>query len=365
MFLGWVFNALYIGFVSNHINKTKSAFFVKMFYVLQAFVIGMLISFPLQGYGLFSIAFSTFHMIGVIVFSVIFFCKTKRITTVSVWYARVALIFFITSTVGPFSLGYLMANGMGHSVWYYFSIYFYLHFQYNGFFLFGVFSLLFSVIERKKVLFDQQRAKLIGMIMAAACVPGYLLSVLWSNPGLIFNIVAGAAAAIQLMTLIILLKFVMNHRQQFESCFSKLSNRFLMFAFSALSLKLVLQMLSSFPAIAQMAYEVRPIVIAYLHLVLLGVISISLFVWYLESNLVNPNRAGRAVVVFISSFVAMEICMVASPWWGTLFGSDFLSPQTCIFFCSIFLSLGCFLLYASLPRQYRLLYTFGHGFLKR
>jgi hypothetical protein len=136
MFLGWVFNVLVIGFVINNVPEGQQRAFRNIFMVLQVLVIGMLISFPLQGYGFFSILFSTLHTIVAIVFVIKFLKRVKHTNTMSVWYARMALAFFIISTAGPFSLGYLMSAGFGQTQWYYFSIYFYLHFQYNGFLMF-------------------------------------------------------------------------------------------------------------------------------------------------------------------------------------------------------------------------------------
>src|SRR5690349_9291702 len=201
MFLGWIFNALYIAFCHNHISETEMRFFKKVFVVLQVLVVGMLISFPLQGYGFYSILFSTLHTGCVFVFIIVFFRKTKNDTSVSAWFTRIALVFFTISTAGPFSLGYLMSNEMGHTNWYFFSIYFYLHFQYNGFFIFGIFSMFFNLLERKGIRFDLRKARMFGWILAAVCLPTYLLSILWAKPGLAFNIVAGISAFVQFIAL--------------------------------------------------------------------------------------------------------------------------------------------------------------------
>jgi hypothetical protein len=159
MFLGWVFNTLFIAFTLNHVLEIKQQSFRALFVVLQLLVVGMLISFPLQGYGFYSILFSTLHTFISIVFIVKFFIQTKHVTSMSAWYARIALIFFLISTAGPFSLGYLKSAGLSHTNWYNFSIYFYLHFQYNGLFLFGILSLFFDLLERRHVKFSIAKAR--------------------------------------------------------------------------------------------------------------------------------------------------------------------------------------------------------------
>lgn len=344
MFLGWIFNVLYIALCHHHIPETKSRFFHYLFIVLQVLVVGMLISFPLQGYGFYSILFSTLHTLCVIVFIVKFFRQTKDSTSVSVWFARIALLFFALSAAGPFSLGYLMSNGLGQSNLYYCSIYFYLHFQYNGFFLFGIFSLFFNLLERKEVSFDHSSARTFGWILAAACFPTYLLSILWAAPGMIVNIVAGIAAFIQFIALYILIELVIRNRSAIKKTINRSSVCFLLITLAAFALKLLLQASSAFPGIAQMAYELRPVVIAYLHLVLIGIISLSLLVWYIEFKLVNKISGQRTLCLFLLSFAGMEICLTISPWWSAVWGANFFRASECIFLFSVALSFSCFLL---------------------
>jgi hypothetical protein len=345
MFLGWIFNALYIGFTVNHVVIEEQNFFLRLFFVLQVFVVGMLVSFPIQGYGFFSILFSTLHTFAAIIFVIKFFKRTRYVKTTSAWFARIALVFFTISTAGPFCLGYLMAVGMGQSNWYYFAIYFYLHFQYNGLFMFGIFSLIFNLIERKKIQFSFRQAKMVGGALAAACIPAYFLSILWAKPGLGFNILGGAAALVQIIALLILIKLVIAIRIELRGKFSRSSNVFLIVALAAFILKLILQLLSAFPSIAQMAYELRPVVIAYLHLVMLGVISLSLFVWYLESELINRYKGISVIGLYLISFFGLEICLILAPWWRTFFGQTFYSVDEVTLFFSVLLSSSCFGLY--------------------
>jgi hypothetical protein len=343
MFLGWVFNVLFIGFTTNHILKKHQQYFRNLFITLQVFVVGMLIAFPLEGYGFYSILFSTLHTIAAIVFIVKFLLRTKYITSVSAWHARIALVFFLISTAWPFSLGYLMANGLGQSNWYYFSIYFYLHFQYNGFFLFGIFSLLFNLLEKRKMNFNQQRIKTIGSILAISTLPAYFLSLLWAKPGYGFNVLAGLTGFIQIIALVMLIDLVIKNSQAIKMNFTRLALLFLSSALFSLIIKSLLQLVSSIPYIAQMTYELRPIVIAYLHLVLVGVISLSLLIWYYESDLLAKTPGKTIIGLFLLSFVGMEFCLVFSPWWSSVFGLHFPSSSFLTFLFSLILSISCLL----------------------
>jgi hypothetical protein len=347
MFLGWVFNLLYIGLVVQFVADEDHPFFIKLFNVMQFFLLGMLISFPLQGYGFYSILFSTLHTVGALVFVVRLLNKLKGKTSVSAWYAKAAVIFFAISTVGPFSLGYLMSSEMANTHWYNFSIYFYLHFQYNGFFLCGVLSVFFNLLEKNRIHFSLRKARNFGIILATTCIPAYILSTLWSKPGVVFNIIGAVAGLAQGYGLIILIKLLRENINEIRGRFSWLSQLLLSVALIAFALKLLLQFASAFPLVAQMAYELRPIVIAYLHLVLVGVISSILFVWYLEKNLLKKPTAKRGIILYLISFAGMELCLVLTPWWSFLAKSVLFSASTYTLFFSALLCLSCFILFRS------------------
>lgn len=346
MFLGWIFNVLYIAFCHNHVSITQQSTLRKLFIALQMLVVAMLISFPMQGYGFYSILFSTLHTFGALAFVILFFRKTRGNNLLSAWLARVALLLFALSTAGPFALGYIIANHLGQSDWYFYAIYFYLHFQYNGFFIFGVLSLVFNQFERKGIPFDRLKAKRFGFITAMICLPTYLLSTLWSQPGMVFNWIGGISAVFQLLACYYLLPIVIQ-RSAIVNKFNKTSVILLCVSLIAFVIKLILQIVSAFPVVAQMAYELRPVVIAYLHLVMIGMVSVLLFVWYVESGLFQHRRLNKIVIVFLASFIGMELCLIASPWWSILLKYVHVSSYVSLLFFSGVLSFSFLLFYTS------------------
>lgn len=322
MFLGWVFNTLYLAYVNSYVRTKWISRYRALFIMLQILVLGMLISFPLQGYGLFSIIFSTLHTILAGVFLVLFFQDLKQENlknSASVWFVKTSLFFFLLSSLGPFSLGFLMANGLGQSNWYYFAVYFYLHFQYNGFFLFGVLGLFFKLLEENNVLITKVKVLQAGLIMAIACLPAYFLSVLWANPGWIFTTVGFVAAVFQIISLILFIKIFNDHQRAIKAAFNPFSVSLLLIILAAFTVKIVLQLLSVDPDIARLAYQFRPYVIAYLHLVLLGIISLFLLVWYTEKGFVQPTGNKPAFVLYIFGLTGMEVLLIAGPSWNNIF----------------------------------------------
>jgi hypothetical protein len=345
MFLGWVCNVLYLAFIYNHIEANQHRVFIRLFTVLQVLIGGMLVAFPLQGYGLYSIIFSSLHTVCMILFAILFFRKCQVKNTVSYWFARIALIFFMLSAVGPFLLGYIMRLGPAYRDWYYFSIYYYLHFQYNGFFTFGIFSLFFKLLESRQVAINKAGIIGAGRLMAIACVPAYFLSILWVQPGIVFNVIAGVAACIQVYAVVLFFKVLRSSYSVWYASLARASRLVLGIVLFCFGIKLLLQCISAFPEIAAMAYQLRPVVIAYLHLMLVGVITLFLFVWYRENNRLNIKYDMYVMIYCVIAFAGMEIVLIATPWWTELQTLLFYPSRYYIFVFSTLLAVGFTMLY--------------------
>ena len=59
--IGWVYNGAFI-IISNLLQLQNNKGFKRLFWITQLSIIGMLLSFPFQGYGAISIAFSTLYV---------------------------------------------------------------------------------------------------------------------------------------------------------------------------------------------------------------------------------------------------------------------------------------------------------------
>jgi hypothetical protein len=334
MFLGWVLNVIIIAFTTEFIEVKN---FKILFWFLQCCVVGMLVSFPLQGYGGFSIAFSSLHTFGVLAFIVLFFRASKNVTSLSLTLAKASLLFFAISSIGPFSLAYLKANGLDHSNLYRFSIYFYLHFQYNGVFFFGVLSLIMKLLENKMSPRDLSGARLGCYILIFSCVPAYFLSILWSQPTIVFNLIGFVAALAQLIGLFFLLRPLRTLLPQLN--LSQQEKLLLSASFVAVILKSILQLISAHPAAAVFANEFRSIVIAYLHLVLVGFISLFLIAWLMIKRTIEP-RAPWSIGLIVGGFIGSETLLVISPWNDQFFQISTTAFNYTILLFSVLIVLG-------------------------
>ena len=334
MFLGWVFNTLFLAYLSNYSLYSKS--YNILFIILQIVLIGMLISFPLQGYGIVSIVLSALHTILVFIFSWWIFSDFKKLQpTASIWFAKVSLILFTLSALGPFTLGPMVANGLGQTKWYYFSVYYYLHFQYNGVFIFGVLSLFFHTLEERQIQFSIQLTKRFGLLLLIALFPTYLLSTLWAKPGLIFNAIGFSGAVIQIISFYYFIQVI--RRIVFPKV-NRIVRALVIMVFFAFALKLLLQLLSAHPVIVQLAFQVRPFMIAYLHLVMIGVVTLFLLAWYLEQKIVELKFTLATKLIGIG-FVGSELTLIVSGI-STFHAPSLIKPSVLIIFFSFSITIG-------------------------
>ncbi|MBN8786693.1 MAG: hypothetical protein J0I84_06350 [Terrimonas sp.] len=312
-FSGWVTHVLMLLLMQYLLKQKNEAVFKKYKWVINANLItayGMLISFPIQGYGLYSIIFSTLSIFVSYVFAYMFWKDLNSLPekSISHWWIKAALLFNILSSVGAFSLAFMMATKTIHQNWYLAAVYFFLHFQYNGWFFFacmGLASAAFLYIIPVPV------QKKIFWLFAAACIPAYVLSALWLPiPQWSFALVVLAAFS-QIAGWIIMVQHIKKRFAQIKPLISK--NALWLFALSgiALTIKLLLQLGSVIPSLSKLAFGFRPIVIGYLHLILLGVITLFLLAFMMvEKNIQIKPLALTAVKIFTAGVILNEFLLM-------------------------------------------------------
>lgn len=317
MFLGWITNALILAFIHEWISDQWKRF-KAVFVILQVIVVGLAACFIIQGYGALSIAFLGAHSVMLYVFCILYLRHTRHLSDSSLPFVKEALLFLFLSTLGAFSIGPIVANGLGQSKWYYFAVFFYLHFQYNGFFIFGILGLFFKALERRGITFPPERVRKVRLVLFYSCFPAYLLSLIWSGPGIFIMIIAVLAGVVQAVGLVFLINLLRLQWSRIIKTLTMSTKILLGSALLSLVLKTVLQLVSAIPAVARLASDVRFFVLAYLHLVLLGLVTFYLLAWLVERKLIAEYRP-----VFLYSllfgFIVSEIIMIATPLFGSLF----------------------------------------------
>ena len=312
-FAGWISQALMVLMVNYLANQSGEKVFNKYRWIFTANLLtayGMLLSFPWQGYNSISIIFSTLSIFVSYAFAFRFWKDISKLKFKSIthyWFSA-ALIFSVISSAGPFFLAYMMANNWSHPNLFLLALYYFLHFQYNGWFFFacaGLFSVYLIPAE-----ISLRIQKWIFWLFAITCVPAYFLSALWLHISwagyllVVLSAIAQAAAGF-------LLIYWAVEKRTFFSQYLKNGKWILILSAMALCIKLLLQLISTIPSLSTFAFGFRPIVIGYLHLVLLGVVTLFIIGYSKTATLINESRIGNiGIVIFISGIILNEIFLM-------------------------------------------------------
>ena len=291
-FLGWVFSAFFALALRFFVPEGDRAGYWRLFLCAQVATAGMLIAYPIQGYGAASIAFSTLHMLCSGVFAWRLW-RRSRASLVARGYLRTALGFMVISGLGPLALGPLAAAGLRETPWYPLSVYFYLHCQYNGWFVFFLVAVLSQYRHERGLPVHTIAARRSLGWLAGGCVLTFALSVLWINPpGWVYAIAVGGGL-VQMVGCGYLLGTLRGAADLFVGERRRLVRGLAILALVAFLVKVVLQFTASWPGLEVFAVY-RPAVIGFLHLVFLGVVTPMLIGWAVELGWLRVRAVGKA-----------------------------------------------------------------------
>lgn len=312
-FMGWVYNALFLLLAALFFKpQERSLIFRRYFLWLQVGVVGMLVSFPLQGYGPAAIAFSTLHMAVTVAVAVTMLRHLRSQQQLSHRLLRWALAFQLLSGVGPLLLGPLAALGYKDSQAYQLAIYFFMHFQFNGWFVLGGLALLFRWLEAQGFDLRQWRKQWLVMLLAWTVVPAYAMSALWMEAGLWLQVVAMATGLLQVAGLVLLSATLAPARSLLLA--NAWAGRCLKVWWLALALKYLLQLLGSVRPIDTWVTAHHGLIIGFIHLVFIGVATFLLLGFYLLLGWLRITLVTKTgVAVFFTGFVVTELLLFGAP----------------------------------------------------
>lgn len=340
--LGWIYLGLttlvYHVFLKEA-NRSKKYKWIFRFTNLTIF--GMLVFFPFQGYALFSIIFSTLFLFASYWFAAFALRNVPdrfkhrfswKLIKYGIWY-------LVISSIGPWAIGGVMATLGPESIWYKTSIYFYLHFQYNGWFILALFGVLFYILEEKGFQFDQPQLKSFFFLLNWGVILSFFLSILWVKPPLTYFILGFIGGVIQLLAFTELYQILKPRHQVIQSLFSKKTHVLIKIAVFLTGLKLAMQIISAHPYFAELAYVLKDFIIGYLHMVFLGIIIPIMLVFLYYFNLIKFSKSF--IILFLITMILTEIVIyykAIALWIGLPFFENyyvFLAVISCLFLVAI------------------------------
>ncbi len=340
-FQGWVYLAMFPLLINAFLTEEQieKGKYLLQFKLTIFIVFGVLISFALQGYGLYSIIFSTLFQLLNYGFIFSFLRDTKKNATttsnlLSIRFIKTGLWYGLISTIFPYCIGVLSAKGLNGTEAYHSFVYAFLHLQNNGWFLFVVLGLFFNLFERKNIPYNYRFGTVFYWLIHIITIPSITLSLVgmkYSAPLLPIAYLAAATMGIALIYFILAIQGHLIPLIRKESAWFKLF--FFAFLLSFL-LKTALQCLSVFSQFENYAFFNRPIILAYLHLSLIGSTSFLFLALLIERKWLALNeRTKMGSILLLIGFVTTELLLVFA-------GLDLFHSQILLIIGSAAMALG-------------------------
>ncbi|HTO14281.1 MAG TPA: hypothetical protein VLZ83_00810 [Edaphocola sp.] len=310
-FTGWIGYMCYIALTRVLANNIPNLSLAKYKWLIGLNLVGsygMYISFIAQGYRTISILFSILTILVAIAFAISFINDSRKLpaNSASKPWANMAVVLNVLSNLGPLYLGYMMFTKDFHSDLYLAATYYFLHFQYNGWFFFTALALIANYLPKNVPGIDINKY---FKLFAWTVLPTFLLSILWAKIPFWLYIISVIAAFIQLFAWIamVIKNYPILIKRKIVGKHSWI-NIFIYASLFAMSIKFLLQTVSVIPSLSHMVFGFRPIVIAYLHLVLLGVFTLFVIGYLLMRGWFIPTKNMKlAAFCFLIGVVLNEL----------------------------------------------------------
>jgi hypothetical protein len=337
--LGWVYLGLTTVIYALYPKNRKSIRrYRRLFLFTNLSLVGMLATFPWQGYGLWSIFFSTLFLFTSYGYYHFFNRYLSPVAEHRQSHAcfQAALIYMVLSSAGPWALGAIMSTLGPSSVWYRMSVYFYLHFQYNAWMFLGLLGILLHYFESQGKPLPNAVFRNSMRWIHAGILLSFLLSALWTSPPRIVNVIGGLGILGIGLGLLPIGKWMWKHRDnllhgrgQSVVCIGMAL---------VLSLKLALQALAAIPYFAALSATYLDFIIGYLHWTFLGLVSLGLFLAFYYSNLASFTKTGLYLYIF--GFITSEALIFyrgLAGWQGLYLWEDY---AAWLWVASLFMGIG-------------------------
>lgn len=266
----------------------------------------MLIAFPIQGYALVSIIFSTLFLIVSYVFFgfILKHVKSKFKSKKSFQLIKHGLLYMVLSSIGPWALGIIIATLGKASVWYKLAIYFYLHFQYNAWFILGIIGILVFMLEKSRFTIEAKSFSKFIFFFHIGIIGTFFLSTLWTTSHGLAYFLSNLGSLCLWVGLFYLWKSIKKPFDPFFRALNPQSKFILKFLAFVFILKLMMQTLSGIPFFAELAANNLDVVIGYLHWYFLGFVS--LFLMFLASHLKWIQLSKFSLTLYLIAFILTE-----------------------------------------------------------
>ncbi|MCB0668964.1 MAG: hypothetical protein KDC80_24235 [Saprospiraceae bacterium] len=319
--MGWIYGALYTLII--YLFNLRRRIYASLFWLTQITVLGMLLSFPVQGYGAVSILFTTLHLLLSYYFTFQVFRDFRAEKQLpSHLMLKTSLILLFISTLGTWALGLIMNSPLRGSSWYFGAIQFFLHFQFNGWFIFALFGLFFRYLEGKSIVIPGGHFRRFYSYLLVSCVLTFFLAVTWLYPAPYLFLANSIGVLMQLVALYYLGRIILDMRGALMVKLERRAYGLWRITFYLFVLKIVLQSLVAVPKLAIMSYTIRNFIIGFIHLLMLGILSLFIFGLIRSMTRTISKMETIAVRIYLFAFFTTEAALFIQGliiWMGMSF----------------------------------------------
>ena len=321
--LGWVYLILFALLIDVFVPRAKQSapFYNRLFWFTQFSVVGMMVSFPIQGYAAVSITFSTLHIIASYIF-IHRIWQDLSIEKKQVSYlVKASLVFLGISTIGIWAMGPVMALQLRNDPLYMVVVQFYLHFQFNGWFALAVMALLIHQLNRWGLFFENRYFYRFFYIYLISLGLTFFQVLHWAYLQPYMYVINAVGVMIQVLAFAFLLYPVR------RTLWSKLAGqsgtvRWLVgFGMVSLLIKIFLQAALVVPEVMAISTTIRQFMVGYIHLTMLGFITGLILLMLYVKEVAVINTFG--IYIFSIGYIMTEAILFLQGvfyWgrWGTL-----------------------------------------------
>lgn len=350
--LGWLYMVLYLFLVRVYGQEDDIGYYKKLFWVTQIAVMGMLCTFPFQGYAVGSIIFSTLHIFCSYAFVLRLWKRNNTKVISDSWMLKSGLFMMALSTLGVWVLGPAVGMLGKTSAFYKIAIQFFLHFQFNGWFLVAVLGLFFYTVFVNKEL---KHFKRFYYLLLLSIILSFSLPLNWYVDwnGLYFGTAVGMV--VQVLAFGILIRSNVTVLKKLWKEQSKCEKGVLGFVFFSLVLRLGMQLTTLDPSLATQGHAIRSWTVGFIHLNMLGIIT-GLLLWLLiKHRIFYLNKlATFGLLVFVLFYLITELLLFVEGSLLFLEIGSIKNNYVYLFWGSVALCLGLFSMFAAFvkPKKY-------------
>lgn len=310
--LGWIYPALFalVNFLFLPEEEREKPRYRSLFWGALLSAIGTFIGFFYQGYGGISLSFFAAHILLSYFYFFFLWRDTRKQKAPSITLLRTAMLWAVLSSAGFWVNGVIALTELGNATWYHLGAQFFLHFQLTGWFIYGALALFFKQMEDQGAQTPSRSFHLFFWSLNIATILTFALAVAWlSSHPLSYGFNALGVAS-QLIALFPLYWMIQNDWKERWKAFYPTVRLLYGLALGVLVLKILIQSALVVPHVAEMAHTIQNFVIGFIHLNVLGFISVFLFGTALSYGMLRSGTLPRVgIYIFLGGVFLSELLL--------------------------------------------------------